>query len=248
MTEKIYGIARFTFAPANAEAFRALAQACMEAAKQDLTGTQAYEWFLAPDAHECTVIEIYDGVQGLAHHGRAVGKVIPELLALTSLSMDFAGDMPPEVLAKYRQRFPKVDYSGTRMFGKCRAPASAIPSTEPCQKIFAVTRFSVHPGQEVLFHELAQDAFNLVDATEPATPGYEWFINESGTECLTLDIYDNAEALTAHLRNANEKMTKVLDLVTSKVELFGAVPPAMLKRFRPELGVTYIAPQFQGIL
>jgi quinol monooxygenase YgiN len=248
LTEKIYGIARFTFAPADAEAVLVLAKACMAASKQDLTGHQAYEWFMAPDAHECTVIEIYDGMQGLSHHGRAVGKIIPEILARTKLDMTFAGDMPPDTQTKYRKLFPNLRYSGQRMFGKCRAPASAVANPQPCQKIFAVTRFSIHPGQESQFLERAQDAFNLVDQTEPGTSAYEWFINEAGTECLTLDIYDSAEALLAHTRNANEKMSKVLELVTSSVEMFGAVPPAMLKRFRPELGVAYIAPQFQGIL
>ena len=185
MTPKIYGIARFTFAPADAEAVIALAKACMEASRQDLTGTQAYEWFMAPGANECTVLEIYDGMEGLSRHGRAVGKIIPEILARTSLSMDFAGDMPPEAQAKYRRLFPELHYSGRRMFGKCRGPASAVA---------------------------------------------------------------NPEAVGAHMRNANAKMTKVLELVTSKVEMFGAAPPAMIKRFRPELGVTYVAPQFQGIL
>jgi len=246
MSEKIFSVARFTINPGNLEAFREKASACMEAIMPDLAGTQAYEWFLQEDGLACSVLEIYDGINALNRHGRQVGRIIPQILTLGALEVDFAGDMTPEMLAQYRKFLPGAQFAGARMFGKCRAPAPGAASANPGQKIVAFTRFSVHPGQEALFRERAQQCFELVDATEPGTSGYEWFINDAGTECLVIDIYDSAEALRAHTSNAEAKMSQVLEVASSQVQIFGAVPPDMV--FRPELGVRYVAPWFQGIL
>ena len=248
MAEKLFGIVHFFINPGETEAFKEKAQACMEAAKADLTGTQAYEWFISPDGTQAFVIEIYDGVAGLNHHGKMVGKTMPALLAHSTLKIKFAGDMPTDLFAQYTKRFPNAEHAGPRFQGKLQTPAPGTASSGPDTKIFAIARFSVHPGQEALFRELAEDCFAHVARTDPGTSGYEWFLNESGTECLVLDIYDDAQALAAHMTNSGPKMSKILPLVTSKVHMFGAVPAPFLAKFKPELGTTYGGPLFQGIL
>jgi quinol monooxygenase YgiN len=248
MVEKIFGIVRLTVKPGEAGKFRETAQLLLEAAKQDLTGTQAYEWFMAPDGHECTVIEIYDGAEALAHHSKIVGKMMPALQALANVEIEFAGDLPAELLEIYRKRLGNVGYAGPRLLGKLHGAAPGIARATPGGKIFALARFSVLPGQEKIFRELAEDCFALVDRTEPGTSGYEWFLNDAGTECLTLDIYDDAAALTAHMTNAGPKMAKILGLVRSDVQIFGAVPSALVAKLKPGLGTRFAGEQFQGIL
>ncbi len=248
MTEKLFSIVHFFINPGESQAFKEKAQACMAAAKTDLTGTYAYEWFISPDESQAFVIEIYDGVAGLSHHGKIVGKTMPALLAHASLKIKFAGDMPADLFTQYTKRFPNAEHAGPRLQGKLQSPAPGAANPAPSGKIFAVARFSVHPGQEAAFRALAEDCFAHVANTEPATSGYEWFLNEAGTEALVLDIYDDAQALAAHMANAGPKMSKILPLVTSKVHMFGAVPGPFLAKFKPELGTTYGGALFQGIL
>lgn len=246
--DKIFGIVRMEIAPGRADDFRTRAAACIEAARKDLAGTTAYEWFLSDDGRECTVIEIYDGAEGVAHHGKMVGHTIAPLLELAKFSIRFAGNVPDAVIERMRARLGTVDYFGPRFQGRLNSPAVGAVGPDAGSMIFAVAQFSIQPGKQDEFRALAAECLAAVEAREPGTLAYEWFLNATGTECLTLDVYRDAEALAAHMANAGPTMAKILQIVKSEVKLYGNVPAAVRSRFQGGLGVEFVAPQLQGVM
>lgn len=245
---KIYGIVRMDIHEGAEVLFRERAAAIMEAAKPDLTGTVAYEWFLAEDGRTAWVIEIYDDPAAIAHHSKMVGKLMPALKETAAISIDFAGDVPAEMMEAMRARLGEVGYAGPRFQGLINGPAPARVGDHVGEMIFAVAHFSLLPGMEQTFRELAAEAFDLVKTGEPGTLAYEWFLSEDGRECLTLDVYKDAAALGAHMGNAGPTMGRILETVRSDVQIFGALPDALRAKFRPGVGATFVAPQLQGIM
>jgi quinol monooxygenase YgiN len=246
--EKIFGLVHMRIAPGARERFRERALACIAAASRDLTGTTAYEWFIAPDGTEAYVIEIYDGPEAVAVHSRMVGTTVLEVTQLAKFELTFAGEVPEALLARMRERLGRAEYFGPRLQGRLQGKAPGVVGESAGSMIFAVARFAVHPGREQEFRTLAREAFALVQANEPGTLAYEWFLNESGTECLTIDAYRDAAALKAHMLNAGPVMDKILKVVKSESRIYGAVPEPMRARFRPEVGVTFGGEQLGGVM
>jgi len=247
--EKIFGIVHMDIAPGQADVFRERAIAALAAARADLAGTTAYEWFMAEDGESCTVIEIYDGPEAVAHHGKMVGQTIAAIREVAEFHIDFAGEVPDPVIDRMRKVLGAVDYFGPRFQGKLTAPAAGTVGADAGAMIFAVARWTITPGKEAEFRALAEEVFALVDANEPDTIGYEWFLSPDGGKCLTIDVYRNVAGLGAHMKNAGPTMSRILELLSeSDTRLYGAVPPAVRERFKPELGVRYVAPQLQRIM
>lgn len=246
--EKSYGIVRFQIRPGQSAAFLDCARACMAAARTDLDGTHAYEWFMQEDSEQCLVIEIYDGAAGMANHGRQVGKHIAQLLEHADSDVTLLGRVPDGVAERLAARFPGLGVFGPRFQGLLNEAAPGAVAHDAGGKIFAVAHFEIVPGKLEAFQERARACFAIVARDEPGTLGYEWFISPDGRRCVTLDIYRDAAALAAHMGNAGAVMAQILELVESRVELYGAVPAALLARLQGDLGVRYGAPQCQGIL
>ncbi len=248
IVKKTFGIARFTIHPGKAADFRAHAEACLRAAEVDLTGTQAYEWFATPDGAQCVVIEIYDGADAMAHHGRHVGRTIPALLAHASSRVTLLGDVPADVMERMSGRISGLEYFGDRFQGKLVAPAPGRKESDGGGKIFAIAHFAIAPGRLDEFRALAAQCRAAVLANEPGTLAYEWFLDPAGQRCVTLDIYRDMDALRTHIANVGPIMAKILAIVTSEVELLGAIAPDMVAQLKSDLGVRYVAAQHQGIL
>ena len=248
--EKIFAIVHMDIAPDAVQTFRECARASVDAARVDLAGTIAYEWFLSEDGRSCTVLEIYDGPAAIAHHGQMVGHTISPMREIAKFNILFAGDVPDELNDRMRQRLGDVNYFGKRFQGRL---ASAAPGRDGGEAhagnmIFAVARFSVLPGNETVFRDLAEECFEAVDANEPNTLAYEWFLNSTGTECLTVDIYRDERALAAHMKNAGPSMAKILQVARSDVKIYGVVSDEMRKRFQNGLGIQFMGPQIQGVM
>ena len=246
--EKIFGIVRMQIAPGATETFRERALACIGAASKDLTGTAAYEWFLAPDGNEALVIEVYDDVEAVALHGRMVGGTVLSVVEVAKFNITFAGDVPDPIIERMRSRLGRAELFGSRFQGRLTHEAAGSKGRDAGSMIFAIARFSIEPGKQEEFNALAREAFSLVEKHEPDTLAYEWFLNAAGTECLTIDVYRNPAALMKHMANAGPAMARVLRIVKSTTQIYGAVPPEVRTKLRPELGVTYGGAQLGGIM
>jgi quinol monooxygenase YgiN len=246
--EKIYALVTMRVEPGHTEAFIAAARACHDAASQDLAGTHAYEWFLSDDGLTATVVEAYDDAEALAHHGRVAGPAVAGIREHARLAIEFAGDVPKPVLDRMRERLGDVPFRGRRILGRMSEPSVGRLGTQDGKLIVATASFTVHPGEEARFRGLAEECFDRVVANEPGTIGYEWFLSENGRECLTIDIYRDADALSAHMANAGPVMARIIPVVDSRTAIYGAVPPEVRARLKPELGTIWGGRQLHGVI
>lgn len=244
---KIYCVVHMDVKPGITD-FRERALACVEAAKADLAGTVAYEWFLAEDGRSCTVIEIYDDADAIATHSRHVGAAVSHVKEAADFSLQFAGDVPDAILTRMRERLGAVSMIGPRFQGRLNEAAVGRVGPNAPAMIFAVARFSIHPGKQAEFRTLAAECFATVASREPNTLGYEWFMNEEGAECLTIDVYRDAAALAAHMANVGPIMSRILAIVDSQTSVYGAVPENLRAKFKPGLAAQYVAPQVGGVM
>jgi quinol monooxygenase YgiN len=244
--EKIFCIVEIDVAPGREDQFRRRAEACIAAARQDLSGTAAYEWFIAEDGRSATVIEAYDDVAAVMLHAKLAGAAVQQVLEISRFRLEFMGAVPPAIVERMRERLGATTFLGPRFQGRLTAPAPGRPGPNAGAMIFAVARFAIPPGQGAAFRALAAEAFARVAANEPGTLAYEWFINADETECVAIDVYRDGEALKAH--NVGPIMQRVRGIATMRSQLYGNLPPAALERFAGRDDIRFVAPQFLGVL
>ena len=93
------------------------------------------------------------------------------------------------------------------------------------RKYRSVAKFRIHDGKGAEFRALAAQCLEAVKAREPGTSQYEWFINESGTECVVLETYEGDEALLAHTRNVGALVGQMLQMSDCSVDLLADPSP-----------------------
>lgn len=59
---------------------------------------------------------------------------------------------------------------------------------------------SIHPGGLEEFSRLARRGASGAEANEPGTLGYEFFINEEGSDCYLNEYYADSEAFLTHFQ------------------------------------------------
>ena len=67
--------------------------------------------------------------------------------------------------------------------------------------IRATAEHTIVEGRINEFRKLATDIVDRVEATEPNTLSYEWFLSSDESKCYVVQIYKDSEAGLAHLRN-----------------------------------------------
>jgi quinol monooxygenase YgiN len=245
--DKIFGIARFSVRPGQAPAFRQKAAECMAAARADLAGTGAYEWFMGENDSQCTVIEIYDGTEGMGRHIRQVGKIIPQLLEHATSEVTLLGDIDDAVMAKVAGKL-NAAFAGRRLHGRLTGPA-APDGTLGANGIFTVARFRLQLGAAAGLKELAGRAFSAVVAKEPGTIAYEWFLSNDESEVTVIEIYRDTAAMLAHSGNAGTLMKDIMSVTEDRsVQLFGGLAGEARASYTARPGVSYVAPRLQGVL
>jgi len=244
--DKVFGIAQFTVRPGQEAAFRERAAECLAAARADLTGTGAYEWFLTPDGKQCTVLEIYDGLAGMATHIQQVGRIMPKLLEHVSSEVTLLGEVDEAMLARVTGKL-HARFGGRRFLGRLDGPAAVDGSVGP-EGIVAIAHFRLHPGVGPAFRERVAPAFATVVAKEPGTMVYEWFMNQDETEAFALDVYRDQAALLAHSAHAGTAMRDLRGMAEATIRLFGGVDEQTRAAYAARPGLRYVAPRLQGIL
>jgi len=92
------------------------------------------------------------------------------------------------------------------------------------KKILSYAKFKIHPGKIAEFKDLARQASSIVNANEPGTLVYEWFLNADETECVALDCYVDIDALKAHIQNIGSIMRQIMTIADRYVEIYGDNP------------------------
>jgi len=75
-----------------------------------------------------------------------------------------------------------------------------------------VVHQGINKGGFEAFKKMAQDMTMGVEANEPNTLCYEWYVSDDGTDCYLVESYTDSEALLEHLSHVGEALHKMLDV------------------------------------
>lgn len=59
--------------------------------------------------------------------------------------------------------------------------------------------FTIEEGKTEEFKKLVQDMSRVVEANEPDTINYQFYLNRDETKCIVNETYANSEAVLAHI-------------------------------------------------
>ena len=59
---------------------------------------------------------------------------------------------------------------------------------------------TISEGNLDTFKDLAREIITLIQANEPNTKTYQWYLNQEGTKCIIHEVYPDSEVMLAHGR------------------------------------------------
>jgi quinol monooxygenase YgiN len=71
---------------------------------------------------------------------------------------------------------------------------------------------SIVEGKIDEFKKLAAEVIKKVEANEPNTLSYEWFLSADQSKCYVLELYKDSDAVMAHLGNIGELLGPLLEI------------------------------------
>jgi quinol monooxygenase YgiN len=74
--------------------------------------------------------------------------------------------------------------------------------------------FTIQEGKIEEYKKLVQDMSRVVEANEPDTINYQFYLNRSETKCIVNETYANSEAVFAHINGIASQtiLPKVLNI------------------------------------
>ena len=94
-------------------------------------------------------------------------------------------------------------------------------------KLQATAILKIHEGKLDEFTVLATQCIASVKEKDKCTLQYDWFFNESHTECVVREAYTDSNALLTHMANLGELLGKVLKVADMSLELYGDPSPEL---------------------
>ena len=95
------------------------------------------------------------------------------------------------------------------------------------KKIHVTARAAIHQGKLEELKMLAAQCVQKVRENEPGALQYDWFLNETQTECVVQETYADSEAVLAHVANLGLTLDAVLSLGDWTFEIFGSPSPEL---------------------
>jgi len=71
-------------------------------------------------------------------------------------------------------------------------------------QIRAVAEITIPEGKINEFRKLAAEIIDRVEASEPNTLRYEWFLSSDESKCYVMQIYQDSKAVIDHLENIGD--------------------------------------------
>lgn len=94
-------------------------------------------------------------------------------------------------------------------------------------------------GKTQEFSEKAAAYTEAVQANEPGTLEYQWWLSEDGSRCLLKEAFDSSESLLTHLVNVGPSLPDLLAIAPiTRFEVFGELS-ADARKALDELGAAY---------
>ncbi len=99
-------------------------------------------------------------------------------------------------------------------------------------------RLIIKPGKTNEFKKLAHDCVEVVRQKDKGTTQYDWFYNESKSECIVRESYIDSEAALEHMANVGHLLGGIVELSTISFDLYGS-PSENLRNALEAFDVTY---------
>jgi quinol monooxygenase YgiN len=75
-----------------------------------------------------------------------------------------------------------------------------------------VVHQNIRQGGLEAFKNLAEEMTRGVEADEPGTLCYEWYVSDDGSDCYLVEAYTDSDALLRHLKNVGDKLHAMMDI------------------------------------
>ena len=108
-----------------------------------------------------------------------------------------------------------------------------------------VIELTINAGGLETFKKLAAGYTTAVQANEPGTTTYQWYLAEDDSKCLLHESFTGSDALLQHLANVGPSLPDLLAVSPiTRVEVFGT-PSDAAREALDGLGAAYF-PHFTG--
>jgi quinol monooxygenase YgiN len=83
--------------------------------------------------------------------------------------------------------------------------------------------FTIEEGKIEEYKKLVQDMSRVVEANEPDTINYQFYLNRAETKCIVHETYANSEAVLAHITGVASQtiLPKVFSVSISRFDVYG---------------------------
>lgn len=112
-------------------------------------------------------------------------------------------------------------------------------------RIDLIARFQIPQGRLEDLEPLAARCLAAVQEKDPGTLRYDWYLDETGTECVVVETYEDSDALLAHFQTVEEPLGEALEFTTVELELYGEPSPE-LREALAALGARFFS-HLQGL-
>lgn len=114
---------------------------------------------------------------------------------------------------------------------------------------FVISRWHVKEGKRERLEHFAKKIAAIVKANEPQIIGFNYFLNEDGTELTVIQIHPDTASMDFHMQvlreNWDESFSEYSQIVEDNisVEYYGTPPASALELDLMNLRVTHLNPQ-----
>jgi quinol monooxygenase YgiN len=105
-----------------------------------------------------------------------------------------------------------------------------------------IVRQAIKPGKLEEFKKMSESLTSGVEADEPTTLGYEWFIDEAGSSCYLIESYGNAESFLLHFQGLGDKLGAMLEISPLEDMVVIGDPGPEVKEMLAGLGAKFYSP------
>lgn len=99
-------------------------------------------------------------------------------------------------------------------------------------------RLKINPGKMAEFKKVANSCVEMVKQKDKGTIQYDWFYNQSKSECIVRERYVDSDAVLEHMANVGKLLGELVELSTISLDLYGN-PSKNLKDALVGFDVTY---------
>ncbi len=89
------------------------------------------------------------------------------------------------------------------------------------EELKVIARFKIHDGKLEEFKNWASTCKEAVQQKDPGTLEYDWYFNNSQTECVVRETYSDSNAVMAHMGNLGELLAQGTELADLSLEIYG---------------------------